>query len=354
MTPGGDPTKATDKALDLSEFRIRFKVRQADPAAARLKTAQIRVSNLNSDTSQKLIKEYNGVVLQAGYQTGKFGVIFQGTIRQYRRGHETMTESYLDIDAADGDVARNFGVVNTTLSAGSTVDDYVKAVLDKWKELGVQEGYNGLSAAIAQGTPGGSGQINQQALAAAAKSPRGDVLSGMAWKTLDDAVSAVGATWIITDGKVNIVPLTGYLPGEAVKLSGATGLIGWPEQTQQGIYARCLLNPAIRCMGLVQIDEKSINTTLAPGGTGTATIFPTETSFNLLQPVTDDGFYRVVVIDHEGDTRGPPWYTSLVLLAADISSKTVNDNSAVPDSLKGIAKNDQPLPPGSLGSVTPF
>jgi hypothetical protein len=39
--------------------------------------------------------------------------------------------------------------------------------------------------------------------------------------------------------------------GGAVKLTGATGLIGWPEVTESGISARCLLNPGIKA-GLVE------------------------------------------------------------------------------------------------------
>jgi hypothetical protein len=36
--------------------------------------------------------------------------------------------------------------------------------------------------------------------------------------------------------------------------------------------------------------------------------------------VTNDGFYRVLVAEHVGETRGNDWYTELTFLDVDISS----------------------------------
>ena len=37
---------------------------------------------------------------------------------------------------------------------------------------------------------------------------------------------------------------------------------------------------------------------------------------------TADGFYRVLVVEYEGDTRGNPWYSNLICLAADTSASS--------------------------------
>ena len=131
------------------------------------------------------------------------------------------------------------------------------------------------------------------------------------------------------------MPLKGYLPGEAVVLTGRTGLIGWPDQTEAGISARCLLNPAIKCQGLVKIDNKSINQTqvventfgsfggesVGEGETGGVSHFPSRQDFRMFASVTEDGYYRVLVVEHVGDTRGNEWYTNLTLLEADLSAE---------------------------------
>ena len=36
-----------------------------------------------------------------------------------------------------------------------------------------------------------------------------------------------------------------------------------------------------------------------------------------------DGFYRVFVAEHEGDTRGQAWYTNLILLAVNPTTRKV-------------------------------
>jgi hypothetical protein len=72
-----------------------------------------------------------------------------------------------------------------------------------------------------------------------------------------------------------------------------------------------LLNPAIRCGRRVHINNKDINTTqLTQAGQGALPLLPFPAT------VTNDGFYRVIVADHEGDSRGgPSWFTRMTCLA---------------------------------------
>jgi hypothetical protein len=67
--------------------------------------------------------------LQAGYEGGSYGAIFNGSIKQVRRGRDNPTDTYLEILAADGDVGRNFGIVNTTLAAGVIPADQLAATI---------------------------------------------------------------------------------------------------------------------------------------------------------------------------------------------------------------------------------
>ena len=131
---------------------------------------------------------------------------------------------------------------------------------------------------------------------------------GMAQDQMRVLADSTLTTWSIQNGKVNVVKKDGYLPDEAVVLNSQTGLIGLPEQTQDGINARCLLNPKLKVSGRVQINNASIQR---------AAMSLQYTAINYFPSVAEDGFYRIVVIDHEGDTRGDAWYSDIVCVAID-------------------------------------
>lgn len=294
--------------LDLSSLRVEFRVSQSDLETPN--SAVIRVINLSSQTARAVQKEFTRVTLQAGYERGNFGIVFQGDIKAVRRGRmsgENNVDTYLDILAADGDLGYNFGVVRKTMAAGYTQRD----VLDE--------------AAKAMDIP--VGYFPDIPLQAAT---RGKVLWGMARNYARDASNSIGCAWSIQNGKISVVPITGYVPGEAVVLNAQSGMIGLPEQTEGGVTVRCLLNPKIRVGGLVQIDNSSIQRTFlggnllnAPGRLDDASKYP-----GLLPRITDDGFYRVYVAEFEGDSREGPFFSDLTCLAVDRSSPVNSSVSA--------------------------
>lgn len=295
--------------LDLSEMHFKFEVKNSDNEGPN--TASIRLYNLSADTVRQITGrtpvEYTRMVLQAGYEDA-FGVIFDGTIKQFRRGKENATDTYLDILAAASDIEYNFGVCNVTLAAGATQDQIASAIAG---QMGLQPGE--IKADDALRTTGGA-------------LPRGKVLWGLGRLHMRNLATSMGSTWNIEDGKVNVTPLTGYLPGETVVLSPSTGMVGVPEQTDQGVRVKCLLNPRIRIGALVQIDQASVNQTFAQASSALpAGQLPYDKYAGLmnLADVTTDGFYRCYVAEFIGDTRGQEWYTEIVGLAVDISSKTV-------------------------------
>lgn len=283
IVSGGD-----GEGLDLSELRIEFKVRQWDIQTPN--SADIRIWNLKPETSKRVEKEFTRVTLQAGYEGADAGIIFDGTIVQIRRGRANATDTFLDIMAADGDAAYNFAVVNASLAAGSKPEDRLKAITAAMEKYEVTQG----------ATPeDGLGD---------ATLPRGKVMFGMAQDHMRDLAASTLTTWSIQNGKVNVVKKDGYLPDEAVVLNSQTGLIGLPEQTQDGINARCLLNPKLKVSGRVQINNASVQRAAAS---------LQYTAINYFPSVAEDGFYRIVVIDHEGDTRGDAWYSDIVCVAID-------------------------------------
>ncbi len=274
---------AGGSGLDLSNMRIVFTVRKTDSQTPN--TAEIRIYNLAPNTAQQIRDEFQAVSLQAGYEHNK-GVIFTGNIKQVRMGRDNGTDSYVDIAAGDGDEAYNNSVVNTTLSAGATQSDQINTAAKTLK--GVDRGY------VAD--TGGQGL------------PRGKSLYGMTRDYMRQSAAASGTTWSIQDGRLQVVERSSVLPNQAVLLTGQTGLIGSPEQTNDGIRALCLLNPMLQVGGRVKIDaavteaRASADTEQKPAA------------------ISADGVYRVLAIEHAGDTFGDTWFSDLICLDVDESA----------------------------------
>lgn len=274
--------------LELGALRVVFATRKGDVETPN--SAEIRVYNLSPSTANRIRREFTRVVLQAGYQDN-IGTIFDGTIRQVRTGRENGTDTWLEIIAADGDAAYNFATVNTTLAAGSKPADRVAVAQAAMAEKGAGAGY----------TP----DLGGQAL------PRGKVMYGMARQHMRNEAETTDTTWSIQDGKVQMLPRAGYLPGAAVVLTHETGLVGTPEQTQDGIRVRCLLNPRLRVGGRIKLDNASVlraKTDLKASA--------------LLPPSLDhDGIYRILTVEFRGDTRGNDWYADMVCIGIDDTSR---------------------------------
>jgi hypothetical protein len=280
----GDPT---GNARDLSELQIQFQVVNA--VTQTLKRLECRIYNPDKQTVYELENEFTRVQLSAGYQEGPFGIIFSGTICQVTHGKESAVDSFVDIVAADGDIPYNSAVINTPLAAGSKPADVQKALVGSMD--GITLGY--------------SPELSQTQL------PRGKVLYGMTRDKLREFSEANGLNWNLEDGKANFVPKLGYIPGEAIVVSAATGMVGVPKQTIDGVVVRTLLNPRIRTGRLLQIDKQAIQQTRLESPVGSA-----DTAFKYGIPsLSEDKLYIVYSLQQIGDTRGEPWYTEAICVA---------------------------------------
>lgn len=280
------------QGLELGELRVTFSTKKGDTETPN--SAEIRVYNLSEATMSRMQREFTRVVLQAGYQSN-CGVIFDGSIRQYRKGRENGTDAWLEITAADGDKAYNWAVVNTTLAAGSKPADRVKACQDSFAAKGMQAGY--------------MPDLGGNAL------PRGKVMYGMARKYMRGEAAGTECSWSFQDGKMTMVKNAGYLPGEAVVLTHETGLVGTPEQTNEGVKVRCLLNPKLKVNGRIKLDNKSVQQA------------KTDLKAGAQRPpkMDSDGFYRILKVEFCGDTRGNDWYADMICVGLDDTSKTPLD-----------------------------
>jgi hypothetical protein len=287
--------------LDLSNLRFRFEVRASD--AETPNTMTVRVYNLAQTTVNSIIQEFDTVILTAGYQTGNKGTIFQGDIKQFRFGRERNVDSYLDIFAGDGDQAYNEKIINQSFPAGTTDSQSLSAI------------------AASMGLP--VANTADGFLTTGGILPRGKTQFGMARVFMRDLARNNDTRWSIQNGVLTLIPNTGFLPGQIVQLNSATGMIGTPEQTDNGIMIRCLLNPLIKIGQAVQINNADINQ-----ATIKSQFFPSYTSQYYPATIANDGIYRVLVAEHVGDTRGSEWATELTCLVINQSPTAATPSSA--------------------------
>ncbi|KKL38626.1 hypothetical protein WR30_11245 [Burkholderia contaminans FFH2055] len=283
-------------ALDFSDLRFSFDIRRGDLQTPN--SARVRIFNIADDTAQRIAGEFSRLVLQAGYQDGPFGVLFDGVIKQVRRGRYSPTETVVDVTAASGDAWYNWAIVSTTLAAGSTFTDHVQAATGTLPKYGLTTGY--------------MPEFDVKPL------PRGKVIFGMARDVLRNAAMNLSADWSIQDTQFQMVPQNNYIPGEALVLTAQTGMIGLPTQHQNGITIKCLLNPNARISGLVKIDNKSIQ---RAEYSLIVSKNAAESNLNIQRygRLNNDGVYKILMAEHEGDTRDNPWYTTLTCIDVDLS-----------------------------------
>lgn len=291
--------------LDLSNLRIKFSVKQTDSQSPN--TADIRVYNVSNETALSMLINLNPppgigistpgrVVLQAGYQSN-FGVIFQGNIKQVILGRESATDTFVDIVAGDGHLAYNYAIINSTLAAGSNQMNQIDAAQQAMAAFGTTLGYIGPLQAVTL--------------------PRSKSMYGNARNYLRAVGQSTNQTWSLQNEKITLIPKTSYLPGDAVILTSKTGLIGTPQQTNEGVNVKCLLNPNIKVGGRINIAEATVQDFKI-------NLTNPNSPANIAPPLTQDGTYYVLTIEQTGDTRGVDWYTSILGITQSISSNPIN------------------------------
>ncbi len=290
--------------IDLSELKIKFNITR--PSFAYPATGIFKIYNLNAETSAKLRQhEYKIVRFCAGYQ-GNSGQVFSGQIQYTYTGRDSPTDTYVVIQAQDGDQPYNDAVINATISAGYTQEDVDRLLMRDIEKYGVVAGLR---------------PEFQKTVA-----PRGKVFFGMHRDELSNLAKQNGADWRYEDGQCHIIPKRTYLT-EAVVLTYKTGLIGMPEQTiGGGINIKYLINPKIRPGTLIRLDNKSINM----AGISTGGIAKGENHAGSLEqpaPIDADGDYVVINVNYFGDTRENMYYMELICVAK--SDQTLLNKSAL-------------------------
>ncbi|MBD2797248.1 hypothetical protein ID856_11965 [Xenorhabdus sp. 18] len=289
------------KGIDLSALKIKFSITR--PSFAYPATGIFKIYNLNDETRAKIrANEYKILKFSAGYR-GNSGQIFSGQIQYTYTGRDSPTDTYVVIQAGDGDQPYNDAVINITVSAGYTQEDIDRVLMRDIEKYGIVAGLRP--------------ELNKNF------APRGKVLFGMHRDELSILAKQNGAEWRYEDGQCHIIPKRTYLT-EAVVLTSETGLIGMPEQTiGGGINVKCLINPKIRPGTLIRLDNASINR----AGKTTGSIASGNSEKEMPAPIDADGDYVVINASYFGDTRETTYYMELICVAK--SDQTLMNISAI-------------------------
>lgn len=285
------------QALDVSNLHIRFTTKEGTVSTP--SSCQIRVFNVSEATSQRIESEFNSVILSAGYEGASMAQIFAGELIQVRRGRDSPVDTYLDLTAAAADEDICWSIVQTAVHAGSSFRQRAEVLA---KAMNRELGYVDVAVSV-----------DAQTL------PRGITYNGMARDFVHNLGAASDTNWYVDKhGKLNMIKQNGYLPTDVPVLTPATGLIGFPEQGSGGFTVKCLLNPKLTLNQLIEIRTGDI--TVAPlsldiDGLAQQEKLPAFPQGAASVGQGQDGIYRIVVLEHEGDTRGQAYYSNMTCLA---------------------------------------
>lgn len=281
--------------LDLSQLHCKFSIKRSSNMTPNC--ADIRVYNLDLNTALLIKQQFTKVVIQGGYDSN-FGGVFKGNIKQVIIGRESATDTFIDLNCGDGDLAYNFAIVNSTVAAGSSMASQFNQLATPMAALG-------------------TGQAPSQPAFPSTVLPRGKTMWGNARDHMRTFAQQNGLTWSIQNEQIQFIPMQGYAKGVSVILTSKTGMIGTPQQTNIGVNVVCLMNPLIQPGQTIKIDNASVAQLKIDLGNPKDPV-------NLAPPLTADGVYYVLVIEQTGDNRGVDWYSKLVCCTVNPSSNPIN------------------------------
>lgn len=271
-------------AWDVTNLRCTFSIEKVAMQTANY--AEIAIYNLTRDTENAIIEEGTRVIVEAGYdgmindgtELKQYGKIFDGEIIQTMRDREDNVDYILRFICVDGDSFLNNNLIKMTLNSGINQRQIVENVASQALK----------PTEISRISP----ELSD------AKLPRGKVFFGVPKNYIRDVAKDNGAYFWIDDGQLQVTKPTDDMIGEAIVISPQNGLIGTPAQTQFGVTLKTLLNPKIKLMSMIKIDNSYIRMLKQQIGK-----IPTM--------LDQDGQYQVYKLQHTGDTRGNEWYTDI-------------------------------------------
>lgn len=260
-------------ALDVSKLHCVFSVTKT--MLMQPNYSEVDIYNLNPETENSIIREGYRIVIEAGYEGENYGMIYDGDVIQAIRDKEEGVTYKLTLRCLDSDRFMSFGFANMSILRGQSSRNLIETITN---QASIPSKINNISQDLAE-----------------AKLTRGKVVFGLAKDYLRQLAKTENATYYMEDGKVNIVKMTDLPSDEIITLSPTSGLLEVPAQSEFGVNIKCLMNPRIKPLRLIHIDNSVIRQLKVDIG-------------QIVRSLDADGIYRVLTVTYKGDTRGNDWY----------------------------------------------
>lgn len=264
-----------EEELEIDQLTIQFEIRKTllgYPARGR-----IAIFNLGEETIQRITKLYTTVELYGGY-VGAEALLFRGNITNYYKSRLSATSAFVMV-VKSSTSAWEGSSFSKTYRAGTPVATIIKEVAESF-----------------QGTIVGQLQVDESWQTSVADSS----FTGSSRRSMDQLARDYNFDWNIVEGEVIVTPRKKALEDKPTYIiSAATGLIGSPVITDQGVDFRTLLNPDIMLGRKIEMRSKY-------GELGQSGV-----DFRRVR-TTADGTYKVMDILLTGSTRSPEWYSDIV------------------------------------------
>lgn len=254
----------------LERFRIQFKIKLTSGKHAN--TCELTINNLNHDTRTAIVKRPLTVIVEAGYDPD-YRLLFTGDVKRGSGSEPDGPDWKTTIFLGDGERALNHAYADgRQYKAGTPVRSIVQ---DAARSLGLS-----LPDDVA----------NLSVLSA--RTTTDSVLEGWAADELERLLAPYGYHFSIQRGRLQVLADETSRPETARLISEDNGMIGSlsygaPDEkgTPPSVKVKTTLYPELTPGGRVQVKSSR----------------------------EGSGLYRVVSVEHSGDTDGSDWQTELEL-----------------------------------------
>lgn len=214
------------------------------------------------------IVQRNSVSLEAGDSTG-MGEIFSGSITACWTQFTAMPDVSMLVQSQAG---LDGAVASTQPTTYGDDVDVATAMGAVAKTMGLTLENNGVDAKLPPSYFSGSPREQANAIAKAA-----------------------GIRWLVDKKNLAIWPASGARSGDAVVISKATGMVGYPEYTVQGIKVTTLFNPSLKLGAKVQVVSELFDPKNNPQG----------------QPA--NGIWNIYKLGYDLASKDPkgPWFSHI-------------------------------------------
>jgi hypothetical protein len=290
----------TSNSFEPDALRMTFEVTQSTLSSPYW-FADIKIYNLNEQSTQNILQGATWVTLKAGFQTspGLYSQIWSGQVFQALYTREGVVDEVITLHCVATPNA-TYAVVNMSTGPGSTQSTLVTRMAQQ-VGLSISFGRQAAASLDSVSYPRGRGVFGKPMKY---MSQLADSHFMSAWQDGKQAYVAEVQNPAATPALI-YEPLPG--PGDTTQQSALSAgvtqsIIGTPQQTPQGVIFTVLLDPRLTVQ-LPPLLVQLRNTLLSQ-----LTVTPNST---LAAPIPINLTFLVSQVRHTGDTRGNDWQTEV-------------------------------------------